>query len=99
MLSRPSDSGAGALGLPATALASATEGVNSQLGLPLLLISRTILGSTRITSLTAIEPVSNAASDSFTVTDFTSTMLGFLEPGALKNFRPLAVAAGAGSRA
>src|SRR5215813_12377962 len=96
--SRPSDNGRGEAGSAAAGLASATDGVNSQLGLPSLLISRTILGSTSVTSLTSSTPVSSAGSDSFTVTDFTSTMLGFLAPGALKNFTPLAVAAGTGSR-
>ena len=60
MVSRPSDSGRGVLGLAAAGLASATEGVNSQFGLPSALISRTILGSTRVTSLTSMPPVSRA---------------------------------------
>ena len=42
-------------------------------------------------------PVSKAPSEGFTVTDFTSTMLGFLDPGTLKNFTPLTVTVGVGS--
>ena len=56
MVSRPSDRGLGELGLAAAGLASATEGANSQFGLPSALISRTILGSTSVTSLTSMLP-------------------------------------------
>ena len=97
MVSWPSDKGLGELGLAATGLASATDGVNSQFGLPSALISRTILGSTKVTSLTSRVPVSRAPNDGFTVTDFTSTMLAFFEPGTLKNFTPAMVAVGTGS--
>ena len=58
MVSRPSDSGAGELGLGAAGLASATDGANSQFGLPSALISRTILGSTSVTSSTSSWPTS-----------------------------------------
>ena len=94
---RPSDSGLGVLGLAAAGLAAATDGVNSQFGLPSALISRTILGSTSVTSLASILPVSRASSEGFTVTDFTSTMFGFLEPATLKNFTPLIETSGTGS--
>jgi hypothetical protein len=97
MVSRPSDSGRGVLGLAAAGFASATEGVNSQFGLPSALISSTILGSTSVTSLTSMLPPSRASSDGCTVTDFTSTMLAFLEPGALKNFTPVTETVGVGS--
>src|SRR5471030_314314 len=97
IVSAPSDSGLGELGLAAAGWASATDGANSQLGLPLALISSTILGSTSVTSFTSILPASRARTESQTVIDFTSTMLGFLEPGALKNFTPETVALGQGS--
>ena len=97
MVSRPSDSGRGELGLAAAGLASATDGANSQLGLPSALISSTILGSTSVTSLTSMLPPSRASSEGFTVTDFTSTMLAFLEPATLKNFTPVTVTVGVGS--
>ena len=97
MVSRPSDSGRGVLGVPAAGLASATEGVNSQFGLPSALTSRTILGSTRVTSLTSMPPVSKAPTESVAVTDFISTMLGFLDPGTLKNLTPATVTVGVGS--
>src|SRR5688572_21842379 len=96
MVRRPSDSGLGESGLGAAGLASATEGVNSQFGLPSALISRTILGSTSVTSLTSTLPVSRAPSEGFTVTVLTSTMLGFFDPGTLKNFTPLKVTVGVG---
>ena len=96
MVRRPSDRGLGEAGLGAAGLASATEGVNSQFGLPSALISRTILGSTSVTSLTSTLPVSNAPSEGFTVTVLTSTMLGFFDPGTLKNFTPLKVTVGVG---
>jgi hypothetical protein len=41
-------------------------------------------------------PPSRASSDGFTVTDFTSTMLAFLEPPALKNFTPVTETVGVG---
>ena len=82
--------------MAAAGLASATEGVNSQFGLPSALISRTILGSTSVTSLTSTLPVSRATSEGFTVTVLTSTMLGFFDPATLKNFTPLKVTVGVG---
>src|SRR5471032_1841305 len=97
IVSAPSDSGLGELGLAAAGLASATDGANSQLGLPSALISSTILGSTRITSLSSRLPISSANSAGRTMIDFTSTMLGFLDPGALKNFTPETLALGHGS--
>jgi hypothetical protein len=96
MVRRPSDSGRGELGVAAAGFASATDGANSQFGLPSALISSTILGSTSVTSLTSILPPSRASSDGFTVTDFTSTMLAFLEPAALKNFTPVTETVGVG---
>jgi hypothetical protein len=96
MVSRPSDNGVGELGLAAAGLASATDGVNSQLGFPSALISSTILGSTSVTSSTSSRPVSSANSAGFTVIDLTSTMLGFFEPGALKNLTAATVARGTG---
>src|SRR5207344_108187 len=95
---RPSDSGRGVLGVAAAGLASATEGVNSQFGLPSALTSRTILGSTSVTSLTSMPPTSRASRENRTVTDFTSTMFGFLAPATLKNLTPVTVAVGIGSR-
>ena len=97
IVSRPSDRGLGELGLAAAGLASATDGANSQLGLPSALISRTILGSTSVTSPTSILPISKPSSEGFTVTDFTSTMLGFFEPAALKNLTLPTVTVGVGS--
>src|SRR5437868_5480740 len=97
MVSRPSDIGLGDAGLGAAGLASATDGANSQLGLPSALISSTILGSTSVTSLTSISPTSRANSDGRTVTDLTSTMLGFLAPATLKNFTPVTLTCGSGS--
>src|SRR4029450_8289608 len=96
MVRRPSDRGLGESGLGAAGLASATEGANSQFGLPSALISRTILGSTKVTSLTSMLPVSRAPSEGFTVTVLTSTMLGFFDPATLKNFTPLKVTVGVG---
>src|SRR5471030_2582390 len=81
----PSDSGLGEAGLAATGLASSTDGANSQFGLPSALTSRTILGSTTVTELTSTLPPSSANSDGFTAIDFTSTMLGFLEPATFTN--------------
>src|SRR5476649_466218 len=81
----PSDSGLGELGLAAAGLASSTDGANSQFGLPSALTSRTILGSTTVTELTSTLPPSSANSDGFTAIDFTSTMLGFLEPATFTN--------------
>src|SRR6478672_2853948 len=98
IVSRPSDRGRGEAGLGAAGLASATDGANSQFGLPSALISRTILGSTSVTSSTASWPTSKASTDGRTVIDFTSTMFGFFAPGMLKNFTPLTVALGSGSR-
>src|SRR6185503_407609 len=97
MLSRPSESGLGELGLGAAGLASATEGANSQFGFPWALISRTILGSTRVTSLTSMLPPSKARSEGLTLTDLISTMLGFFDPGMLKNFTPDALTVGTGN--
>ncbi len=96
MTSLPSEIGFGEAGLGAAGLASASDGVNSQLGLPSALISSTILGSTRVTSLTSIPPPSSASSDSRTVADLTSTMLGFLAPGMLKNLTPVTLTSGTG---
>ena len=96
-VSRPSDSGLGEVGFAAAGTASATEGVNSQFGLPSALISRTILGSTSVTSPGSISPHSRASSTGFTTTDFTSTMAGFFAPGRLKNFTPSSATAGVGS--
>ena len=93
-VSRPSDKGLGEPGFAAAGLASATEGVNSQFGLPSALISRTIFGSTSVTSATSTSPTSKASSEGFTVTDFTSTMLGFFEPARLKNFDAVELDAG-----
>ena len=97
---RPSDSGLGEPGLAATGLAASTDGANSQLGLPSALTSRTILGSISVTSPTSILPISRPSRDGFTVTDLTSTMLGFLEPAALKNltFRTVTVGVGSSER-
>src|SRR5471030_2500049 len=81
----PSDSGLGELGLAAAGLASSTDGANSQFGLPWALTSRTILGSTKVTELTSKLPPSSAKSDGLTEIDFTSTMLGFFEPGTFTN--------------
>src|SRR5258708_3944855 len=99
MLSRPSEIGLGDAGLGAAALAAATDGVNSQFGLPSALISSTILGSTSTTSLTSRSPTSRASSDGRTVTDLTSTMLGFLAPATLKNLTPVTLTWGSGSSA
>ena len=97
MVSRPSDSGRGVLGLGAAGLASATDGANSQFGLPSALISSTILGSTSVTSPTSILPTSRASREGCAVTDLTSTMLAFFEPAALKNFTPVTETVGVGS--
>src|SRR5690349_14026805 len=96
MLRRPSESGLGELGLDAAGLASSTDGANSQFGLPWELISRTILGSTRVTELTSRLPPSSASSDGVTLTDLISTMLGFFDPGTLKNFTPDTLTVGTG---
>src|SRR5580704_937085 len=98
MVTRPSDTGRGVPGRGAAGLASATDGANSQFGLPSALTSRTILGSTSVTSLTSIVPVSKASRENRTVTDFTSTMFGFFAPAELKNLTPVTVAVGTGSR-
>ena len=97
MVSRPSDSGRGELGLAAAGFASATDGANSQFGLPAALISRTIFGSTSVTSPTSILPTSRGSREGCTVTDLTSTMLAFFEPAALKNFTPVTETVGVGS--
>ena len=55
------------------------------------------MGSTSVTSPTSIRPVRSASSDGFTVTDFTSTMLGFLDPAALKNLTFWTETVGVGS--
>src|SRR5258707_10143590 len=98
MVSRPSEIGLGDAGLGAAGLASATDGVNSQFGLPSALISSTILGSTSTTSFTSISPTSKGSTDGRTVTDLTSTMLGFLAPATLKNFTPVTLTCGTGSK-
>ncbi len=97
MTSLPSEIGLGEAGLGAAGLASATDGVNSQFGLPSALISSTILGSTSLTSLTSILPPSKASRDGHTVTDLTSTMLGFLAPATLKNLTPVTLTSGTGN--
>ena len=55
------------------------------------------MGSTSVTSLTSMLPASIANSAGFTVTDFSSTMLAFLEPATLKNFTPAMLTVGVGS--
>src|SRR5438128_1191201 len=93
---RPSDSGLGELGVGAAGFASAADGANSQFGLPSALTSRTILGSMRVTSSTSTVPPSSANTEGFTLTDFNSTMCGFLAPGMLKKATPDTLTAGVG---